>query len=232
MLHGDNNRLSASIFTMKGASRGVTALQTMANKQVSSVHWSPVGRFFVLAGLKGHNGALEFWDADENALLSTGEHFMAGSLEWDPTGRYVVTMVDASNNMDNGFNVWSFSGQLLYKVDRERLFQFAWRPRPPMLISEEKQKEIQRNLKRYSKRYDEEDERLLLSADAEFLAEREREMNNWREWLESRKEWIEQERKDVEALLGPEKLARMNDYEVVKAEVSVVVDTKEEVIKQ
>lgn len=43
----------------------------------------------------GHNGVLEFWDTEELTLLSAGEHFMAQEVQWDPTGRYVSTIVNA-----------------------------------------------------------------------------------------------------------------------------------------
>lgn len=38
---------------------------------------------------------LEFWDTEEMTLLSAGEHFMAQEVQWDPTGRYVATIVNA-----------------------------------------------------------------------------------------------------------------------------------------
>lgn len=36
----------------------------------------------------GLNGVLEFWDVEEMALMSAGEHFMATECEWDPTGAW------------------------------------------------------------------------------------------------------------------------------------------------
>jgi translation initiation factor 3 subunit B len=122
VLHGGaDGRPSVSIYSMKdpkggAAASGVHLLHTLAGKQASSLHWSPAGRFLLLAGLKGgHNGKLEWWDADEGAIMGAGEHFMASEVEWDPTGRYVATAVTAANNMENGYHMWSFSGQLLYK---------------------------------------------------------------------------------------------------------------------
>ncbi len=145
----------------KSSARGVTLLHTMTNKQCTSLHWSPSGRFLLLAGLGvrgacccccccrcmprllllllplpppctclrlpppplllplhiaplretglkcglstccnpdpqgGHNGVVEFWDCEEMTLLSAGEHFMAQEVAWDPTGRYVATIVNA-----------------------------------------------------------------------------------------------------------------------------------------
>jgi translation initiation factor 3 subunit B len=95
--------------------------------------------------------------------------------------------------MENGFVIWSFAGQQLYKTNRDRFYQLTWRPRPPTLLSEEEQKKIVKNLKQYSKRYDEEDEALLASADAELLAERSRLAAEWRDWLNSKKEYIERQ---------------------------------------
>lgn len=47
------------------------------------------------------------------------------------------------------------------RTAHDRFFQLNWRPRPPSLLSEEKQKEIVKSLRKYSKRYEEEDEALL-----------------------------------------------------------------------
>jgi hypothetical protein len=43
-------------------------------------------------------------------------------------------------------------GKLLYQQSRERLFQFSWRPRLPSLLPPDREAEIQKNLKSYSKR--------------------------------------------------------------------------------
>ena len=39
------------------------------------------------------DGQLEFYDASEITLITTAEHTQATDLEWDPSGRYVVTSV-------------------------------------------------------------------------------------------------------------------------------------------
>ena len=36
------------------------------------------------------NGILEFVDTSDFTTMGTGEHFMAGDVEWDPTGRFVI----------------------------------------------------------------------------------------------------------------------------------------------
>lgn len=235
ILHGEGTRPSVSVYNMrdsKSSARGVVHLTTMANKQCSDLRWSPNGRFLVLAGLKhGLNGVLEFWDVEENALMSAGEHFMATECEWDPTGRYVATSVTAQNQMENGYDIWSFAGQLLYKTPRDRFFQFQWRPRPPSLLSEEKLREIAKGLKKYSKRYDEEDEAMLMQADTEFLAEREKLMADWRAWHESRKAWAEQQRQFFIKSMGDRYQPEESEYVVEEVEVTETVDVKEEPAK-
>jgi translation initiation factor 3 subunit B len=53
--------------------------------------------------------------------------------------------------MENGFNMWSFNGKLLYSMPRDRFQQLSWRPRVPSLLSKEKEEEIKKNLKEYSR---------------------------------------------------------------------------------
>jgi translation initiation factor 3 subunit B len=238
ILHGEVQRPSLSIYSMKDAKGavGTTHLHTLPNKQATQLHWSPAGRFLVLAGVgQGHNGGLEFWDVDDMSLMGAGEHFMATEVTWDPTGRYLSTAVTAHNQMENGFVIWSFAGQQLYKTNRDRFYQLSWRPRPPTLLSEEEQKKIVKNLKQYSKRYDEEDEALLASADAELLAERSRLGAEWRDWLSSKKEYIDRQVGGKEGLIlgryGPDKLAALERHTIADVEVSVVVDQKEEPVK-
>lgn len=237
VLHGGaDGRPSVSIYSMRdpksGTVSGVHLLHHLPSKQCSSLHWSPAGRFLLLAGLKGgHNGKLEFWDADEGAIMGAGEHFSASEVEWDPTGRYVATVVTVLNPMENGVYMWSFSGQLLYKLPRDRCFQFAWRPRPPSLLPAEREREVAKTLRQYSKRYDEEDEALLAAADSEVVAERERLAAEWRDWLATKAAWVAEQREGEKALLGARWREEASQYVLQEVEVAAVVDMKEEPVK-
>ena len=237
VLHADATRASVSLFSMQdpksgAVGTGVHHLHTMHNRTCSSLHWSPTGRFLLLAGLKGGlNGKLEWWDTDEVAVVGAAEHFMATEVEWDPTGRYVVTAVTAVNQMENGFQVWSFCGQPLYKVAHNQLYQFAWRPRPACLLSADRQREIAKNLKQYSKRYDEEDEAVLAAADSELVAERTRLVAAWRDWRATKDAWVAAQREGEKALYGARWKEPASEYVVQEVEVSAVVDMKEEPAK-
>ena len=191
VVHGEGTRPSVSFYSMKDdkGRLGVKLIGTLTNRACNGVHWSPAGRNVVLSGLKGQlNGQLEFFNVDEFETLAAAEHFMATDVEWDPTGRYVASSVTAINTMENGFNIWSFNGKLLYTLQRDRFFQFSWSPRLPSLLPPEKEAELAKSLRSYSKRYDEEDEQLLMQADADVLQERQRLADEWTAWQESRRE--------------------------------------------
>jgi len=62
-------------------------------KACNSLFWAPSGQFIVLAGLRNLGGTLEFVDTNDFSIMNSTEHFSCSDVEWDPTGRYVVTAV-------------------------------------------------------------------------------------------------------------------------------------------
>merc|ERR1711896_101966 len=56
-------------------------------------------------------------------------------------------------------------------VQKEKLFHIAWRPHPPSLLSQQKQQDIKKNLKQYSRKYDAMDEQAKESARQAFRAD-------------------------------------------------------------
>lgn len=74
--------------------------------------------------------------------------------------------------MENGYNLWSSHGRPLGHVKHEKFFQFIWRPRPPSLLTEAQEKEIRKDLRTYSKKYEEEDRKLKLSMQGDRLKQR------------------------------------------------------------
>jgi len=228
VVHGDGARPEVSFYTMKDGNKGVVKhVGTLSNKPCNAVYWSPQGKNVVLAGLNALNGQLEFFNVDEMETMATGEHFMATDVEWDPTGRYVATSVTQIQKMENGFNVWSFSGKLLYRVPRDQFFMFSWRPRHPSLLPAEKEQEIWKNLKKYSKRYDEEDEAILMEADQEVVDKRKALMSEWKEFMESKRRWLEEIDPVRRQILGP--YYDLGEYATETVEEEVTLDTKEEV---
>jgi translation initiation factor 3 subunit B len=58
------------------------------------------------------------------------------------------------------------------QVKKDKLYQFAWRPRPKDLLSPEEKKKVIKNLKKYEKKFAEEDLARKQEQDSTVLAER------------------------------------------------------------
>lgn len=124
-------------FSASPAQSLMSCVASLEKKGFNQIHWSPKGRFLVLAGVRGGcHGALEFWDVNEVALLAAREHFQTTEVEWDPSGRYFTSLVSYWNyQSDNGFCMWDFRGTLLTKQPKTRFKALLWRPRPPTLLT-------------------------------------------------------------------------------------------------
>ena len=126
--------------------------------------------------------------------------------------------------MENGYAIWDFKGQEIEKHILERFKQFVWRPRPRTLLSKEKQRAIRKNLKEYSRQFDEEDAAEESNVSAEQVAQRKRLVDEWNAWrLRCKEEIAEERRKRGKKAVGEEK------HEEVKEEIEVWID---EVIEQ
>ncbi|KAG2239892.1 hypothetical protein Bca52824_091251 [Brassica carinata] len=168
----------------------VLKLVTLKAKQANALFWSPTGKHMIIAD--GLNGKLEFYIVDMLMTMATVENFMA-HIKWDPTGRYVVTVV-ASAVMEDGFYIWSLYGKLLYRTLKELVFQFALRPRPPSLLSEQKEKEVKKNLRPYVERYEEEDKEVLDLLSRQEMEKRRVMEEEWEMWINKWKQLHEEEK--------------------------------------
>ncbi|XP_071689983.1 eukaryotic translation initiation factor 3 subunit B-like [Rutidosis leptorrhynchoides] len=228
VIHGDNPRPDVSFYSVKGDK--VLKLTTLKQKQANTLFWSPTGRFIILAGLKGFNGQLEFYNVDELETMATAEHFMATDIEWDPTGRYVATSVTSVHEMENGFNIWSFNGKLLYRILKDHFFQFLWRPRPPSFLSPEKEEEIFKNLKKYSKKYDVQDQDISVLLSEQDREKRKQLKDDWERWVNQWKKNHEEQKMERQMLRDGEASDIEEEYEAKEVEVEEVLEVTEEVI--
>jgi len=81
--------------------------------------------------------------------------------------------------LENGYAIWDFRGQELMKQILDRFKQFIWRPRPSTLLTKEQQKKIRRNLREFSRIFDEEDAAEESNIGAELIALRKRLVDEW-----------------------------------------------------
>ncbi|CAN0854090.1 Eukaryotic translation initiation factor 3 subunit B [Linum grandiflorum] len=240
VIHGDGPRPDVSFYSMKTAQHSgrVSKLTTLKGKQANALFWSPLGHYIILAGMKGFNGQLEFYNVDELETMATAEHFMATDVEWDPTGRYVATAVTSVHHeMENGFNIWSFHGKLLYRISKDHFFQasrytdtFQWRPRPPSFLSPEKEEEIAKNLKKYSKKYEAEDQDVSLQLSEQDREKRKLLKDEWAQWVSRWKQLHEEEKLERQELRDGEASDEEEVYEAKEVEVEEVLDVSEEVV--
>lgn len=227
IIHGDGHRPDLTFYTMSNKQGRVGKVGTLKGKSVNALYWSPTGKNIVLAGLKSMNGQLEFFNVDEFEVLASAEHFMCTDVDWDPTGRYCVTSVSSQHQMENGFNVWSFNGKLLYKLSRDRFFQFLWRPRLPSLLSEEQEAEIVKNLRTYSKKYDAQDDELMKEQNQTNQAGRQALLDEYRAWQREAHAILESQREEREALIGH---MEEEDVDMEEVDIEEIIDITEEII--
>ncbi|XP_072044108.1 eukaryotic translation initiation factor 3 subunit B-like [Amphiura filiformis] len=203
ILHGESPRISASFYNIK-ARANVELIKCLERRVANSLFWSPMGQFVILAGLRGMNGQFEFIDTNDMTIMNANEHFMATDVEWDPTGRYVITGVSWwSHKVDNAYWVWNFQGKVLQKCTRERFCQMLWRPRPPTLLSAEQIRDVKKNMKTYSKQFELKDRMSQSKASKELIEKRQTMIEEYTKYVARLEEqWQEEKQIRLELRSG------------------------------
>ena len=142
--------------------------------------------------------------------------------------------------MENGYHLYDFKGDQLREEPVEKFKQWAWRPRPPTLLTKEEQKTIRKNLRTYSRVFDEEDQERIAGADQEVIERRRRLLREWYAWRESIEAEVEEDREamglppnPVEELLKAKTAALALDDEekVIEEIVEEVIEESEEIVQ-
>ncbi|XP_069124801.1 eukaryotic translation initiation factor 3 subunit B-like [Argopecten irradians] len=193
-IHGEGSRISVSFYAIRTQGK-VELLKTLERRTANHLFWSPTGQFIVLAGLRNMNGVLEFVDASDVTVMAQTEHFMATDVEWDPTGRYVVSAVSWwGHKVDNAFWIWSFQGRLLQKQPLDRFCQLLWRPRPASLLSSDAIKSIKKNMKKYTEQFEMIDRLRQSNVSTELLEKRRALMAEYERFRDNKTEEYEEMR--------------------------------------
>ncbi|KAF1815554.1 translation initiation factor eIF-3b [Eremomyces bilateralis CBS 781.70] len=219
-------------------------IRTIEKKNSNAIYWSPRGRFVVIATVHSQQSfELDFWDMDFEGekdekdkdltanlqLMNTAEHYGITDAEWDPTGRFVATSASIwKHTAENGYHLYDFKGTALREEPLERFKQFAWRPRPPTLLTKEEQKHIRRNLREYSKIFDPQDLLRKNKASRAIIEQRRRLLDEWLAWREQ----VEEELHDEVAAGLPDIAEVVDDgkNEVIEEIVEEIIDETEEII--
>jgi translation initiation factor 3 subunit B len=136
--------------------------------------------------------------------------------------------------MENGYHLYDFKGEQLREEPVEKFKQWLWRPRPPTLLSKEEQKQIRKNLREYSKIFDQEDADRGASADLAVVEHRRRLLDEWLAWRAGVEDDVKMEREARGLPLDPvEGLIRKTDeseYQVIEEIMEEIVEESEEIV--
>ena len=104
-----------------------------------------------------------------------------------------------------------------------------WRPRPPTLLTKEQQRQIRRNLKEFSRQFDEEDAAEESNISAELIAQRKRLVDEWNAWRLRSKEEMGPDRRGAGKKVEQPKEEDKEEIEVWVDEV--IEQIEEEVVE-
>jgi translation initiation factor 3 subunit B len=136
--------------------------------------------------------------------------------------------------LENGWNMHTFAGQTLSENPTDKFKQFLWRPRPATLLSKEEQKQVRKNLREYSKEFDEEDRYAVDIANTAVVEKRKRVLNEWLAWIRREKELLAEE-KDAYGLpeeVDDPKLAKDAPATTQEQGETVVEEIVEEIVEE
>ncbi|EHA56104.1 Translation initiation factor 3 subunit b [Pyricularia oryzae] len=227
-------------------------LRTLDKRNSNAIYWSPKGRFVVVATVHNQNSSdLDFFDLDFEGekpegekdltanlqLMNTADHYGITDVEWDPSGRFVATWASAwKHTMENGYHMYDFKGEQLREEAVEKFKQLQWRPRPPTLLAKEEQKQIRKNLREYSRVFEQEDAERIAGADQEVVDNRRRILEDWYEWRESVDVEVDEESAAMGVSSNPaEELLKAKTAEILASgqeEEQVIEEIVEEVLEE
>lgn len=136
--------------------------------------------------------------------------------------------------MENGYHLYDFKGEQLREEPVEKFKQWLWRPRPASLLTKDEQKAIRKNLREYSKVFDQEDADRGASADLAVVEHRRNLLDEWLAWREMVVEEVSAERRELglpeDPLEGLIKETDEGEDQVIEEIVEEIVEETEEII--
>jgi translation initiation factor 3 subunit B len=132
--------------------------------------------------------------------------------------------------MENGYHLHDFKGTVLREEHIDRFKQLLWRPRPPTLLSKDEQIEIRKNLRNYSKLFDEQDLAKKNTANRAVVDTRRQMLQEWLSWRESMIEMLTEEGAEIELNGGRVLQSHDGEAEEIEEIVEEIIDESEEVM--
>lgn len=239
VIHGNSEtpgRTDVSFYTMEGVQGELKKLFTLENRGVNEIRWSPKGRFILLAAMGSRSGILEWYDVNDAVLrenpepLGQNEHFQCNEIQWDPSGRFVATCVTYWRNMsDNAYAIWTLFGREICRTNVDQLYQFAWRPRPPSVLSSKQEKDVKKKLKEKRDRYEREDKDLKDSVSSGKAAMRKELRDHFNAFRKKAREVLEQEKEKRDSIMSRSNLSTDSETEIITEVIETVLSVKDEI---
>lgn len=137
--------------------------------------------------------------------------------------------------MENGYHIYDFRGETLREEPVDKFKQWSWRPRPATLLTKEEQKQIRKNLRDYSRVFEEEDAQRITGANQEVVERRRQMLEDWFFFRESIEAEVSEEREEygVPADPGAELIKQKMAAEAIDGEKEEVIEEiVEEVLEE
>ncbi len=131
--------------------------------------------------------------------------------------------------MENGYHIYDFKGEQLREEPLDKFKQWLWRPRPATLLTKYEQKQIRKNLREYSRQFEQEDAERGASADLAVIEARRGLLDEWYAWRASVEEELEEER-EIRGL--PKKPLEEQATQPEEGEQQVIEEIVEEVLEE
>lgn len=141
--------------------------------------------------------------------------------------------------MENGYHLYDFRGEQLREEHVEKFKQWQWRPRPPILLSKEEQKQVRKNLREYSRVFEQEDADRGASADLAVVEARRRLLDEWLAWRAAIEEDVAYEREELGLPADPtaallksktEEMGGVEEEQIIEEIVEEVLEETEEIV--
>ena len=143
-----------------------------------------------------------------------------------------------TQQMENGYHIYDFKGEALREEPVDGFKQFQWRPRPATLLTKDEQKQVRKNLREYSRVFEQEDADRGASADLAVVEARRNMLEQWFSWREEVEYELAEEREilglpaDPHAALLEAKTKELEEAGINAEEAQVIEEIVEEVLEE
>jgi len=214
---------------VKGAFKFISPLGNLKDKTCNKILFSPKGKFMVIIELGHFNSTVEFFDVDNFSTLNFEELFGCIEVKWDPSGRYLAIINNVTHQTEHSISLWSCFGRQLYRLLRDGLVSFEWRARPKISISSESERQISKEIKIYSKKYEKEDQIMFQKKIQQVIQRRKILQRKFENWMDG-KIYFSSERKKEIQIKHPGFFEDRNEKSINIFRIEELVERKEKEI--